>query len=480
MESKINISIILLLMIFVSCGKKISGDSPEAFKTSRLIVEKDLDQIQKDNLEKALRVILLEAMKLKWNKPEKYKGKSFDHISLQIIDNKTYNQIISLAEDLLKEENESIVKELEEEVVKLQKERKIASEIISKLETVTPTKIQIKKGSWDDPQVQVTFTNTRDLELSGAFSFAVDIYSVAKNIRIDGTKQGGNFNEDVSKQKGDYFTTVTLTLNGLTERSKRLNTQLEKAKYPIEDLTSYDLDIRTKTIKLTTTEGIIYEYPEQDLAYYDTKIGLLDQKLERKKLLKGTLEELELTDLTTKDEEKHTHVINLESIRNKNKGVSQEEQSIKIDKQLHLVIPKTYAIRKLPKKGFGTYILALSDSLIFDSNDKKLIQYQIQDTIYKEYVRDSDKANGKLNILKKENVSYDIKSIINETKESSYVDMIVADESGYIIRKFSNAFELHRYFKIENTHYYYILNFSDLEECVLEFDRSRNMIITKK
>ncbi|WP_109436688.1 hypothetical protein [Aquimarina sp. AU119] len=475
MKSKINISVIALLMIFISCGKKISGDSPEAFKTSRLVVEKDLDQIQKDNLEKAFRVVLLEAMKLKWDNPKKYKGKSFEQISLQIIDNKTYNQIISLAESLLKEENENNLKELEEELTRLQKERKAASEIISKLETVTPTKIQITEGPWGDPQIKVTFTNTGDLQLTGAFSFVIDIYSIAKNIRIDGTKQGGNFKDDVSKQKGDYFTTITRTLSGLIERSKRLNTQLKKAKYPIENLTSYDLDIRAKAIKLTTTEGITYEYPEQDIAHYDTEIGLLNQKKERIKLLTGTLEELELTDLTSEDKEKNTHAIDLESIRAKNTGISQKEQSIKIDEQLHLILPKTYAIRKLPKKGFGTYILALSDSLIFDSKDKKLIQYQIQDTIYKEYVSDSDKANGKLNILKKENVSYDIKAIINEMKESSYVDIIDADESGYIIRKFSNAFELHRYFKIENTHYYYTLNFSNLEDCVIEFDRSKHI-----
>ncbi|UKJ08528.1 hypothetical protein [Solitalea lacus] len=64
---------------------------------------KKLDDDEKTNLEKAMRVIALDAMRLKWEQPEKYERKSFNDISLKMIDGLSYSSVVDLAEDILKE-----------------------------------------------------------------------------------------------------------------------------------------------------------------------------------------------------------------------------------------------------------------------------------------------------------------------------------------------------------------------------------------
>ena len=123
------------------------------------------------------------------------------------------------------------------------------------------------------------------------------------------------------------------------------------------------------------------------------------------------------------------------------------------------------------------YALYLSDSLSFENSDKNLIQYEITDTTYVEYEDKYDKTNGLLNVLEKKNTNYDIKETINELKTNNYYKLIDADETGYIYIRHTDTYSLLRYFKIEDTHYVYTMDFKNLADCVREFDRSKSLIL---
>ena len=100
--------ILLLLAILpfmISCQDKFNGKDEQSFKTSREKIELNLDKNEKTDLEKAMRVVAMEAMRLKWEESKKYDGKSFNEISLEMIDGLSFSSVIDLAEDILKDRN---------------------------------------------------------------------------------------------------------------------------------------------------------------------------------------------------------------------------------------------------------------------------------------------------------------------------------------------------------------------------------------
>jgi len=143
-----------------------------------------------------------------------------------------------------------------------------------------------------------------------------------------------------------------------------------------------------------------------------------------------------------------------------------EDQLIKIEEETTLSFPDNYTIVK--QKSAGTYILSLSDSLSFNAEDENLIQYQIES---------KNGVNGRLNVLNKPNLNYNFQETITDIKERQdfySLKLIDADNFGYMYEYF-NEYHILRYFKINDTHYAYSIDFDTLKECVLEFDRSKNM-----
>ena len=102
-----------------------------------------------------------------------------------------------------------------------------------------------------------------------------------------------------------------------------------------------------------------------------------------------------------------------------------EEKLLKINEDVIFSFPSKYNIER---HRIGHYKLELSDSLIFTSHDYNLIQYQI---------KSKSIANGELNILKKPNVTYDIKKTIAELKQTkSPYKLIDTDNFGYMYEYF--------------------------------------------
>ncbi|MBL4745138.1 MAG: hypothetical protein JKY08_02095 [Flavobacteriaceae bacterium] len=461
----------LLGLNIVSCKEKFSGTSDEEFKSSRIEVMKDLTSIEEEKLEKAFRVVALYAMEEKWNNSDKYIDKSINEISLDVINNKTYDNLVNFAEDFLKQENEGEIKKIEIKISEIELNRKKADSVITLLKAFKPTEIKIIKGIWDEPTISVKIINKSSLTEITEYLFDLTVYSISQNKKIDRVVSGSNYKEGKLKGEDDFFAYISRSLSPIIENSKRLQKQLQNPKYPITNLKEYDLRIEVKPYKIVLKNGTKYVYPKKTLADYNTEIKILQAQL---KTLNSTLDELALKEMDIENEKSYNEEFLFELKEIRKIKYKSEERILKINKNITFTFPSRYEIKK--QNSVGMYALSLSNSLSFDNSDENLIQYQIRDTTYIEYEDNYDKANGVLNVLKKETATYYIKETIDVLKTTNYYKLIDTDETGYIYVPHSDMYRLLRYLKINDTHYLYSMDFKNLNECVREFDRSKGLI----
>ena len=178
-----------ITLFLFSCGPTISSKDEQAFKTSKAKMEEKLDNPEKENLEKALRVIVLKAMKEKWNFPEKYKEKSFDKISMEMIDGKSYSAIISFAEEFLAADRDEKIANKTAEIDSLEKDKLKAAKITQQIDAFKLTKISINEDQFfsDDPKspfLDLVFTNTSKEDIIGEFMLNIEIYSKKTDEKI--------------------------------------------------------------------------------------------------------------------------------------------------------------------------------------------------------------------------------------------------------------------------------------------------------
>ncbi|TKC01768.1 DUF6694 family lipoprotein [Pedobacter cryotolerans] len=284
----------VITILFSACGPTISGTGEQSFKTSKAKMEEKLDKTEKEDLEKALRVIMLKAMKEKWNSPEKNEGKTFDKMVMEMIDGKTYSAIISYAEDFLKADRDEKIKNAETEIDSLQKEKIKTEAIIKKIAAFKLTKISISEDeSFDEkqPYLDLVFTNTSAYNLTGEYMFNIEIFSKKTGQRIAAQGQGGTWNDDYVLKPNETFEDHQPLLSEAVAHTNLWKT----AEYPIIDFSPYDLVIKAYATKITTKKEGTIERPKANAAYFDTEIKKLNEEIAALKEQKGTLNELELT-----------------------------------------------------------------------------------------------------------------------------------------------------------------------------------------
>ena len=285
----------LIILILSSCGPTISGKDEQSFKTSRAKMEEKLDKTEKENLEKALRVIAVKAMKEKWNSPEKYEGKSFDKISMEMIDGKSYSAIISYAKDFLVADKKEKIAQKTAEIDSLEKSKLAAAKIEKQLEAFKLTKVSISEDeSFDEkqPYLDLVFTNTSKEDIIGEYMLNIEIYSKKTGEKIAAQGQGGTWNDDFALKPNESYNYHQPLLSEATAHSNLWKT----AKYPITDFSPYDLVIKAYAKKITTKKGGTIEKPKADMAYLDSQIKTLKNEIKELENSDGTLDELELTD----------------------------------------------------------------------------------------------------------------------------------------------------------------------------------------
>ena len=472
---KLSSVFLIIVLLISSCGERISGESQEAFESSLVKVEESLSKTEQEKLDKALLVVSMYAMSEKWNNADKYENKSMSDIALHVLDNKTYKNVVSFAEDFIEKENDKKIIQLEEEILELELASKKEDSTLIKLEAFKATDIEMVESSWEYPKIITTIINTGDLTKITEYSFKIDVYSIAQDKKIKSVVN--RISSEEGKENGDnnFFTTLSCSLSDIFENSKRLQKQLENAQYPITDLAKYDLEVKVTPSLIETKNGVRYEYPEEVLNHQE-QIKLLQGEIKELKNSNISLDSYvtDEPDTNTEPAFNEEYLQRLSKIRKKK--LEQTQNIVKVYDNLALTFPVGYEIKK-EKKG-GIYIHSLSDELSFDIEDENLIQYQIRDTTYVEYESSFDKPNGVLDILKVENVNYDIKETIEELKRTGYYKLIDADDTGYMyaVSSFGNDYRISRYFKFGDTHYSYTMDFKDLEKCVLEFDRSKGIV----
>ncbi|TDG35583.1 hypothetical protein EZJ43_13255 [Pedobacter changchengzhani] len=281
------------VMLFASCGPTISGKDEQSFKASKAIMEAKLSVTEKDDLEKALRVLTAKAMKEKWEKPDdvNFKGKSFDAIVMNMIDGKTFSGIVDYAEDFLKADRDKSIKEKTTEIDSLTTEKIKIAKQNKVLDNFKLTKVSISEQEWfgeKTPFLDLTFVNNMGTEILG-YNVQINIYSKATGKIIASQEQGTSFKVDQALKPNAEDVWSQPLLFEAKEHSKLWAT----AQYPITDFSKFDLKIEafpktveTKKEKLVRVGG---------LENIDKKIKYLKTELEQLKETKGTLDELELT-----------------------------------------------------------------------------------------------------------------------------------------------------------------------------------------
>ena len=285
----------LIILILSSCGPTISGKDEQSFKTSRAKMEEKLDKTEKENLEKALRVIAAKAMQEKWNFPEKYESKSFDKISMEMIDGKSYSAIISYAKDFLAADKKEKIAQKTAEIDSLEKSKLAAAKIEKQLQAFKLTKVSIsEEESFDEmqPYLDLVFTNNSGDDVIGEHMFYIEIFSKKTGERIAAQGQGGEFKDDFAIKPNETYEHHQPLLSEAIQHSNLWKT----AKYPITDFSPYDLVIKAYAKKITTRKGGTIEKPKIDIAYLDNQIKTLKNEIKELENSEGTLDELELTD----------------------------------------------------------------------------------------------------------------------------------------------------------------------------------------
>lgn len=281
------------ILLCSACADKLSGKDEAAFKASKAKVEQGLNEKEKVDLEKALRVIVLKVMKEKFSNPDASKGQSFDEMSMKLVDGKSFSGVVDLAEDFLKKDSEEKQREIKTEIDSLRKQKAEFGKITAVLDQFKLTAMDITLDeSWDEmvPFLNLTFTNNTNKDIIGAHMFQTDIFAKSTGKLLFSQGWGGTFNDGFAITPHEtYETNDVLPTDAKEHRAKFWAT----AKYPLKDFSGADLVVKVYLTKLTTTDGTI-ERPKE-YAVLDQKITDLEAQLKALQALKGTLDELELT-----------------------------------------------------------------------------------------------------------------------------------------------------------------------------------------
>ncbi len=137
----------LLIILLSSCQDTFDGKSEQIFMTSRHKIEENLSTLERNNLEKAMRVIAIESMRLMWNN-KKFKEKTSNDISLELVDGLTFSATIDLAEKILHENKQREINQLESDIESLSQRKKELDATLQLLNVFKIKSIELVKEDW--------------------------------------------------------------------------------------------------------------------------------------------------------------------------------------------------------------------------------------------------------------------------------------------------------------------------------------------
>lgn len=287
--------LLAILPFMISCQDKFNGKDEQSFKTSREKIELNLDKNEKTDLEKAMRVVAMEAMRLKWEESKKYDGKSFNEISLEMIDGLSFSSVIDLAEDILKDRNKKEIEQLTNEIdsLNIQKNEFLTAQKSLNLFKISSIKIN-KEDFFDElvPELEIDYQYIGKNKLLGPKEINFELLKKSTNevLKSESITQGDNEN---ILESGEVITNQLILSQTKEKNPKLWNAQ----KYPIENpnLADYDLELKVTVLSLVLN-GKKVEMPKANISQLDAEVKKMKEKIAELKTVKGTLDELELTD----------------------------------------------------------------------------------------------------------------------------------------------------------------------------------------
>ena len=265
-----------------ACGQGIDGGSKEKFDSSRAKMEDSLNGNEKENLEKAFRVIALEAMREAFNSEDE--SATADNISLKMVDGKTYEQLVEMAENSLKKENEKNKEKIKTKLLELE-EVKISFEKAK--QAIKLSNVVIEKIDWfSEPALELTFSYR--FERAGKHAVTLRAKNNATNEVMAGVQV---LYENVAEGEEDNNQVILTKARLANEKfTKKQIEKIFKAKFPIpqSDFPKYDIGFQ------------IYSYQSEEKDEFDENLyaeekNELESRLKELEEIKGTLDELEIT-----------------------------------------------------------------------------------------------------------------------------------------------------------------------------------------
>jgi len=251
-------------------------------------MKNELSNQKKDNYEKAMRVILLAAMRDKFNKPDQFEGKSFDQMMLDRVSGKTFNELVEMAEAHLKLTNSIKLAELEKELAAMKKNKAGYDKLKKTLDLLKGRfiKIDLKDGH--------TFIFA-DFKNVSAKMF--DQYSYSIVARTDSgeviTSASRSFSGVGTVMPGDILQADAEISDFSMKETPEMN--WSSIKYPITDPEKYHIKVEVYTDQLTV-DDVPYDLASSSWKNEDQQaFEQLEKEIIALKKTKGTLDELELT-----------------------------------------------------------------------------------------------------------------------------------------------------------------------------------------
>lgn len=283
----------ILLLFLSSCSEKIDSSSEEKFKASAEKIKSKLSEEDQSRFEVALRVITASAMKHKFDHPEEDKNKSFNEITRQMVNGKSYDNLVDMAEQYLAESHKLEIAGLKKNMADLagRKAQEVAVKKQLDMLKGTLVKIDLVNG---EPTIFAEFKN---LSKDTLYRFTCSVFlktesgkfltSSSSNSHTGKTSAIGTVNPN------DTF--ITTTAIGQRIMGDYPQVPWKTMKYPVKDLTTYHLVAGGMTKQLR-----MYEQ-EHDLSsvkwdYWDEqKFVKMMALIKKREAQKPTLDSLELS-----------------------------------------------------------------------------------------------------------------------------------------------------------------------------------------
>lgn len=293
---------LLCTALLTACGPRLSGANEQAFDASKTEMEATLTPAQKIDLEKALRVVVLKAMSDKMEQPERYRQQSFNAISLKLVDGQSYDDIVEIAEDYLKAANRKDQARVRDKIAELARDRAQTAAIDRQLAAFQPVGIDIVMDDFmgeDIPFLEIAFRNTGKAGIVGEHLYSVDITAKSTGELLSSNQIGGTFSDDYVVAPGQDYRTSDPMPGEARRHSQPL---WKQAQFPLKDAAALDLVVNVRMLKFSTPQGSI-ERPKQSLAAIDAQIAEARDELKALSEVRGSLDELELSDESTAPEQ---------------------------------------------------------------------------------------------------------------------------------------------------------------------------------